>query len=558
MRTSVWLAVVALLVGPLIGPASAASFADVKTDHWAYEAIDMLQHEGIVEGYPDGTFKGGNSFTRYEMAMVIARIYTRMQDMTPGINGVSQDTFDEYQAIINALLEEFRDDLSGLSDHVDGLDNRLGDLEDRVSTLENIEDSIKWSGQLRLRVEDIITGQNGGFNTSPGDPSTIPGPTQGQGAGVGTEFEEMLLLAAEASPSDYLYVYVDLWQISSDVDSSVAEPLSASPSVGALRPSPANLALVLDQAYAKADINMLLGYDEGLTGWLQQVDIIVGRQYNNFGMFGLTYNNGYETRNGFFLDAGNPRWEGQLLLARDVNQSTGQNEGLGVARLSYGFGDSHREESDRTEFARLGLNYLFTGVGQENGWSVDLDTELASGDWFPGLKLEWYNANDDQFGNDVNDTFGNDLDTSVIVGLDVYNDGQLSVNVRGASIGLAPGYSSVDNNPFEEGDALVNGIGLAGQPNMNFGWENSLNYFPANFEGFGVNIQYIWFEKFFMELTAYDGQLKSTEADLPAIIRLSSRYPLSEASDLRLEYIHAGIDNEDTVAKLRGEFLVRF
>lgn len=559
MRYSLSLVAAALVSGMLLAaPASAASFSDVKTDHWAYEAIDMLQAEGIVEGYPDGTFKGGNSFTRYEMAMVIARIYTKMQGMTPGMSGVSQEDLDEYKAIVDALLEEFRDDLNGLTDRVDGLEGRMDNLEDRVSTLEKMEDSIEWSGVMRLRVEDIITGQEGGFNQSPGNPSTIPGGTPGQGPGVGTEFEEMILLAAEASPSDYLDVYVDLWQIASDVDSPKAEPLSAATSVGGLNPSPANLALVLDQAYAKADINKLMGYDNGLTGWLKQVDIIVGRQYNTFGAFGLTYDNGFESRNSFFIDAADPRWEMQLLLARDVNQATGQNEGLGVARLSYGFGDSHREGSDRTEFARLGLNYLFTGVGNEDGWSVDLDTELASGDWFPGLKLEWYNANQDQYGNDVDDTFGNDLDTSVIVGLDVYNDGQLMVNVRGASVGLPPGYSSVDNNPFEEFDALANGIGRAGQPNFNYGYESGINYFPANFEGVGITIQYTWFDKFFMDLTAYDGQLKSNEADLPAIIRLNGRYPLSENSDLGLEYIHAGIDNEDTVAKLRGEFLVRF
>lgn len=556
MRYGSSLLAAALLAGVLAAPASASSFSDVPTDHWAYEAVDTLQAEGIVEGYPDGTFKGNRTFTRYEMAMVIARIWTKIQDMKPAMGGVSQADFDEYKSIVDALLEEFRDDLSALENRVDGLEGRVDNLEDRVSTLEKMKNSIEWSGVMRLRVEDILTGQESGFNTTPGFPSTIPGPTPGQGVGVGTEYEQMILLAAEASPSDYLDVYVDLWQISSDIDSPKAEPMSSAG--GPLNPSPANLALVLDQAYATADMNKLMGWDNGLIGWLRDVNLTVGRQYNTFGAFGLTYDNGFESRNSFFIDAGDPRWEMQLLLARDVNMVNGQNEGLGVARLSYGFGDSRRDGSDRTEFARLGLNYLFTGVGQEDGWSVDLDTELSSGKWFPGMKLEWYNANQDQYGNDVSDTFGNDLDASIIVGLDVYNDGQLMVNVRGASIGLPPGYSSVDNNPFEEFDALANGIGRAGQPNFNYGYESGINYFPANFEGFGITIQYTWFDKFFMDLTAYDGQLKSNEADLPAVIRLNGRYPLSENSDLGLEYIHAGIDNQNTVAKLRGEFLVRF
>jgi hypothetical protein len=360
----------------------------------------------------------------------------------------------------------------------------------------------------------------------------------------------MVLLAAEASPSDYLDVYVNIWQISSDLNTPKGD-------VGATA-SPANQSLIIDQAYAVADMNELLGYDDGIVNWLQNATITVGRQYNVFGTYGLTYDNGFESRPAFFLDAADPRWEMQIMLARDVNPVSGLQDGLGVARLSYGFGDSHRDDSDRTEFARVGLNYLFSGVGNEEGWSVDIDTELSGGEWFPGLKLEWYNADQDQYGNDVEATYGSDLETSVIVGLDVYNDGNLMVNVRGASIGLPPGYSSVDNNPFEEYDALASGIGLPGLPNFNYGYESGMNYFPANFEGVGFTIQYTWFEKFFMDLTAYDGQLKSNEADLPAVIRWNARYPLSDNSDLGLEYIHAGIDVENTVGKLRGEFLVRF
>lgn len=550
MRFGSSLLAAAVLALGLMAPASAGPFDDVPTDHWAYEAVNTLQMEGIVEGYPDGTFKGNRSFTRYEMAMVIARIYTKLKNMVPHAMGVSQEEFNEYKRLVDALMDEFRADLDALSDRVGSLEDRMDGLEDRVGALEKMRDSIEWSGVMRFRVEDIMTGQDSGFNLTPGNPSTIPGPVPGQGAGVGTEFEHMLLLALEASPSDYVDVYASLWQISSDLQTVKGDPGAG--------PSPANQSLIIDQMYAKANMNKLMGWDDGVVPWLRHVDVTVGRQYNTFGVFGLTYDNGFESRPAFFIDAGDPRWEAQLMLARDVNAVTGTQEGLGVARLSYGFGDSRHRDSDRTEFARLGLNYLFTGVGQENGWSVDLDTELSNGRWFPGLKAEYYSANKDQWGNDVSSTFGNDLDTSIIIGLDVYNDGKLMVNVRGASVGLPPGYSSVDNNPFNEFDALANGIGLAGQPNFNFGYESGLNYFPANFEGLGITIQYTWFDKFFMDLTAYDGQLKSNEADLPAIIRLNGRYPLSENSDLGIEYIHAGIDAQPTVAKLRGEYIVRF
>ncbi|KXB83623.1 hypothetical protein HMPREF1867_01699, partial [Veillonella dispar] len=41
-------------------------FSDVSTDSWAYQAVSQLAEAGIVNGYPDGTFKGQNNITRYE------------------------------------------------------------------------------------------------------------------------------------------------------------------------------------------------------------------------------------------------------------------------------------------------------------------------------------------------------------------------------------------------------------------------------------------------------------------------------------------------------------
>ena len=53
----------------LVTTAFAANpFSDVTPDSWAYQAVSQLAASGIVNGYPDGTFKGQNDITRYEMA----------------------------------------------------------------------------------------------------------------------------------------------------------------------------------------------------------------------------------------------------------------------------------------------------------------------------------------------------------------------------------------------------------------------------------------------------------------------------------------------------------
>ena len=47
---------------------AANPFSDVDASSWAYQSVEQLANAGIINGYPDGTFKGSNPITRYEMA----------------------------------------------------------------------------------------------------------------------------------------------------------------------------------------------------------------------------------------------------------------------------------------------------------------------------------------------------------------------------------------------------------------------------------------------------------------------------------------------------------
>lgn len=70
----------ALMVWTLAAPAMGANpFYDVPEDHWAYDSVEYLAEAGLVEGYPDGSFGGSRNFTRYEMALVFARIVARFE-----------------------------------------------------------------------------------------------------------------------------------------------------------------------------------------------------------------------------------------------------------------------------------------------------------------------------------------------------------------------------------------------------------------------------------------------------------------------------------------------
>jgi len=132
-----------LLVVCASAPAFAQQpFADVPLTHWAYNAVNSLAEQGILEGYPDGTFKGKDRLTRYEFAQAIARLMARMEELggvpgpagppgppgAPGAPAVGGLTAEQQQ-LIRRLAEEFGPELKALRSDVDSLMERVEDLE---------------------------------------------------------------------------------------------------------------------------------------------------------------------------------------------------------------------------------------------------------------------------------------------------------------------------------------------------------------------------------------------------------------------------------------------
>ena len=82
---------------------AANPFSDVSPDDWAYQAVSDLSDQGVVEGYPDGTFKGERNMTRYELAQVIARLMAREDQLNA-----------EQKATPDKLAGEYADELANL------------------------------------------------------------------------------------------------------------------------------------------------------------------------------------------------------------------------------------------------------------------------------------------------------------------------------------------------------------------------------------------------------------------------------------------------------------
>ena len=74
MKKHLAVVIAVVMVLGLMLPVMASPFADVPENHWAYDAVKQLAAYGLIEGFPDGTYKGQEPMTRYQMAMVIARL----------------------------------------------------------------------------------------------------------------------------------------------------------------------------------------------------------------------------------------------------------------------------------------------------------------------------------------------------------------------------------------------------------------------------------------------------------------------------------------------------
>ena len=127
MKKSLVLAM-AMALGVTASAYAANPFSDVPAGHWAHDAVNKLAAEGVVDGYPDGTYGGDKLMTRYEMAQIVAKA------MAKGAN-------------VDKLAAEFADELDSL-----GV---------RVANLEKKADNVKITGQVRASYKDVDGDVNG-------------------------------------------------------------------------------------------------------------------------------------------------------------------------------------------------------------------------------------------------------------------------------------------------------------------------------------------------------------------------------------------------------------
>lgn len=119
---------------------AANPFTDVSADDWAYQAVASLSDEGVIDGYPDGTFRGDKHVTRYEIAQIVARLMAK------------EDTLNASQKeTLAKLSSQYANELKDLGVRVAELEKKRGatDLitELRVQSIDRYDNVFKGNVQ---------------------------------------------------------------------------------------------------------------------------------------------------------------------------------------------------------------------------------------------------------------------------------------------------------------------------------------------------------------------------------------------------------------------------
>lgn len=150
-RNIIWLVVfffaLSLMIpAATINQAVAAPFGDVPEDHWAAEAVSQLAAKGLVEGYPDGLYRGDRAASRYEMAMIVSRVMAKLEAFAKHEH--EQYVTKKDLEMVKRLMNEFKDELDALGVRVSNAEAAIASLEKRVTELERVrvygEFKTKW------------------------------------------------------------------------------------------------------------------------------------------------------------------------------------------------------------------------------------------------------------------------------------------------------------------------------------------------------------------------------------------------------------------------------
>ncbi|HOO55373.1 MAG TPA: S-layer homology domain-containing protein [bacterium] len=548
-----------LTFGLVLGIASmafSATLVDVPSNHWAEDAVQKLFNSGLIEGYPDGTFKGDRPITRYEYAMVVDRMMEmldktyclkdecKVQAPAPAaVSKIDPAQLDEIRDIVKKLAAEFKDELAALKVKVDENSNKIAALESKVD--KAFLGKLQVSGSIRQRID-------------------IPDTDLENAAFVDNFYTQQYNVAAanlsnvRSGGLEYGYEMIPTIQFDGEAGDNVTFSIALSQTI-------LNKAAIADNfGDDTGELNIEHAYvDLDGSESVRELDVLTlrsGYQSLSFGPYGMLVDvSGAQSVPGVALGIGKDIVALSVFGGFADMDSNNITDGLGsagkdvyaAARLGLDL-----------PFVDLGFNYLGNGYQEEQGWGVDLVAPLLKNSPFlKEFRAEYLTVTDLEDG--TSPASGLD-DSSFVLGLDLYKNKKAALTVSYADIPAAVAFTSLDSNPFTEYDTICP-IGLDVSSSQCISFESGRMLFPAGFEGVGVEASYIVLGD--VELAAKGvignfagGTRWGRDLDgqgYPGYGAFSVTKPINSDSKFRVEYMQQG--REDILLnRVRSELLISF
>ncbi|GEM_PF-5017522 len=125
---------------------------------WAVEAVDVLMEEGLIHGYPDGTFRPDRPISRAEMALVVAGLLTklRQEKLDPGTRALIGALREEFAGELESLRQALAEQRSAISEVREAAYEASAQAEENSRLIDQLSKELArlaWSGDFRYRVE---------------------------------------------------------------------------------------------------------------------------------------------------------------------------------------------------------------------------------------------------------------------------------------------------------------------------------------------------------------------------------------------------------------------
>ncbi|BBN95375.1 hypothetical protein DEGR_21080 [Deinococcus grandis] len=152
------------------------TLSDVPAGHWAKDAVDKIVQCGLIQGFPDGTFRGNENLTRYQAALIFYRALQTGSLSNCGFSAGDMTT------IANGM-QEVSTELAAIASRVTDLEKLTADQQARIDALEakiNGMDSGAAStdvAALNARIDAL----EAAIRNIPAGPQGPAGPTGPQG-----------------------------------------------------------------------------------------------------------------------------------------------------------------------------------------------------------------------------------------------------------------------------------------------------------------------------------------------------------------------------------------